>query len=230
MDELFNTVTITNYWPENERRYNGERNWADADAMLEWATAHGKTMRFHSMFFPWPKWIAEVPSTEEWWRIIEARIRAIAERYGSRIHEYDVLNEIPSRAWIWNKDMDPTRDSTIFPRFSETANGARVFQLARKYLPHAELVDNDQTIAMPQSEPSTIHLKYNRDLLAAGVPIDVIGHQAHFYASGQMPFQEGHSSLGKGAFTMAVLDKGLAARLAWQTRAHHRVFAAFPRQ
>ena len=120
-----------------------------------------------------------------------------------------MLNEIPSRAWLWSKDMDPTRDSTIFPRFSETANGARVFQLARKYLPNAELVDNDQTIATPQSEPLTVHLKYNRDLLAAGAPIDVIGHQAHFYASGPMPFQEGHPSFGRGAFTMAVLDQGL---------------------
>ena len=209
VDEVFNTVTITNYWPENEPALNGPRNWADADFMLQWAEAHGKTPRFHSMLFPMVKWWEQVSSTEEWWRIVEARIRAIAERYGKRIHEYDVLNEVPSRAWIWSKDNDPTRDSKVFPHFAETANGARVFQLARRYLPDAELVDNDQTIATPASEPLKIHLKYNRDLLAAGAPIDVIGHQGHFYASGQMPFQEGHNSQGKGAFTMAVLDQGL---------------------
>jgi GH35 family endo-1,4-beta-xylanase len=209
IDELFNTVTITNYWPENELQRAGERKWADADRMVNWAIERGKAMRFHAMFFPWPKWISEVESTEEWWRIIEARIRAIAERYGSRIHEYDVLNEIASRAWLWAKDMDPTRDSAVFPRFSETANGARVFQLARKYLPAAELVDNDQTIATSLSQPLQLHLRYNRDLLAAGAPIDIFGHQAHFYASGEKPFQEGHAAFGKGAFTMAALDRGL---------------------
>jgi len=209
MDELFNTITVTNYWPENEPRFDAERNWADADWMLRWCTEHRKTMRFHSMFFPMVKWHAQIRSTEEWWSIIEARIRAIAERYGSHIHEYDVLNEVPSRAWIWSKDMDPVRDSTIFPKFSDTLNGARVFGIARKYLPDAELVDNDQTIATVKSNPLMIHLKYNRDLLAAGAPIDAIGHQAHFYASGQMPFEEGHASFGKGAFTMAALDRGL---------------------
>jgi GH35 family endo-1,4-beta-xylanase len=208
IDELFNTVTITNYWPENEPTRSGDRIWKDADWMVDWATTHEKTMRFHSMFFPWPKWVAEVETTAEWWRIVEARIRAVAERYGTRIHEYDILNEIASRAWIWNKDMDPTRDSAVFPRFVETPNAVRCFQIARRYLPDAELVNNDQTIATPASENLALHLKFNRDLLAAGAPIDVFGHQAHFYASGQMPFQEGHSGSGKGAFTMAVLDQG----------------------
>ena len=209
IDELFNTVTVTNYWPENEPVRGGERNWADADWMVKWAGEHGKTMRFHSMFFPSVKWLREVRTTEEWWRIVEERIRAIAERYGARIHEYDVLNEVASHAWIWAKELDADRDVAAFPHFSEIANATRCFQIARKSQPEAELVNNDQTIAAPGSAPLATHLKYNRDLLAAGAPIDVIGHQAHFYASGQTPFQEGHASFGKGAFTMAVLDKGL---------------------
>jgi hypothetical protein len=48
-------------------------------------------------------------------------------------------------------------------------------------------------------------------LLAAGAPIDVVGHQAHFYASGSMPFSEGHAASGKGAFSMAILEQGLDA-------------------
>jgi GH35 family endo-1,4-beta-xylanase len=208
MDELFNTVTIANYWHENEPTRNGERNWKDSDWMVEWATAHGKTMRFHAMFYLWPKWATEVEDTAEWWRIMDARVRAVAERYGKRIHEYDILNEVASRAWVWNKEKDPLRDSLVFPHFVETANGARCFEIARRYLPDAELVDNDQAVATPSNDAVNLHLKYNRALLAAGAPIDVFGQQAHFFASGQMPFQEGHAAAGKGAFTMAMLDQG----------------------
>ncbi|MFB3830114.1 MAG: endo-1,4-beta-xylanase, partial [Bryobacteraceae bacterium] len=209
VDELFNTVTITNYWPENERSPGAERNWRDADAMLEWALRHGKTPRFHAMLFTMPNWAPQVTSREEWWRIIEARIQAVSERYGTRIHEYDVLNEVAMRAWIFPPKDDPMLNSKVFPAFIETENGVRCFQLARKYLPDAELVNNDTTILTPSSKGLPLVFKYSRELLAHGAPIDVIGHQAHFYASGMMPFSEGHALSGKGAFTMAMLEGGL---------------------
>ncbi len=204
VDELFNTVTITNYWPENERAPGAERNWRDADTMLDWALNHRKTPRFHAMLFTTPNWAPQVKSGDPWWRIVEGRIRAVAERYGKRIREYDVLNEVAMRAWVFPAKDEPMRDW-----FADTENGVRCFQLARKYLPDAELVNNDTTILTPTSKGLPLVMKYSRELLAHGAPVDVIGHQAHFYASGAMPFSEGHALSGKGAFTMAMLEGGL---------------------
>ena len=209
VDELFNTVTITNYWSENERAPGGERNWADADRMLAWALEHAKTPRFHAMLFTTPGWAARVGSADEWWRLVEGRIQAVAERYGTRIHEYDVLNEVASRAWVWKENIEEQRRLPDFAQFSDSAAGARCFALARKYLPGAELVNNDANIATPSNPAIATVLDYERRLIARGAPIDVTGHQAHYYASGNMPFEQGHAQAGKDAFTMKALGEGL---------------------
>ncbi|MCL4402426.1 MAG: endo-1,4-beta-xylanase [Acidobacteria bacterium] len=209
VDELFNTVSIVNYWSVYKKTPGGEPDWADADRMLAWALDHGKTMRFHAMLYGPPRWISQVHSTDEWWRLIEARIKEVAERYGRHINEYDVLNEIAMQVWYKSENWQAFQKSPSFPYFEDPANGARCFALARKYLPNAELVNNDATIATAASQVLPKILNYAKDLLAKGAPIDVIGHQAHFYASGQMPFQEGHKLFGKGAFTMKALEEGL---------------------
>jgi len=209
VDELFNTVSIVNYWSVYKKSPNGEPDWNESDRMLSWALDHGKNMRFHAMLYGPPRWVAQVNSTEEWWRLIEQRIREVAERYGKQIHEYDVLNEIAMQVYYKSENYRAYQKSPSFPYFEDPANGARCFALARKYLPDAELVNNDATIPTAASPILPAILKYAQDLLDKGAPVDVIGHQAHFYASGRMPFQEGHNLVGKGAFTMKALEEGL---------------------
>jgi GH35 family endo-1,4-beta-xylanase len=195
VDELFNTVIVVNYWRKPD--------FAATDQMLAWAGEHGKTTRFHALLYNVPLSFSQTGSDEERWKAIEDRIKTIAERYGSRIHEYDVLNEIACDRWVWGKHPDSGF-------FAEPAHGARCFRLARKYLPDAELLNTDATFATRTSPALEPILKYSRDLLGGGAPIDVIGHQAHFYSSGKMPFQEGHSAYGgAGAFTMKMLEGGL---------------------
>jgi GH35 family endo-1,4-beta-xylanase len=173
--------------------------------MLAWSREHGKSSRFHALLYNVPPSFSQSGSDEERWKKIEERIKTVAEHYGSRIHEYDVLNEIAGDKWVWGNHPD-----SAF--FADPANGARCFALARKYLPDAELLNTDTTIASTTSPAFAQVLNYARDLLVHGAPIGVIGHQAHFYASGMMPFQEGHSKYGgKGAFTMKMLDGGLDA-------------------
>lgn len=195
VDELFNTVVIVNYWRRPE--------FAETDQMLAWSREHGKITRFHALLYNVPPSFSQTGSDEERWKRIEDRIKTVAERYGSQIHEYDVLNEIATDKWVWADKPD-----SAF--FSDPANGARCFALARKYLPDAELLNTDTTIANTTSPALAPILNYTRDLLVHGAPLGVIGHQAHFYASGMMPFQEGHSKYGgKGAFTMKMIDGGL---------------------
>ncbi len=196
VDELFNTVVIINYWRRGD--------FAETDHMLAWSREHGKIARFHALLYNVPASFSQTGSDEERWKRIEDRIKTVAERYGRRIHEYDVLNEIAADKWVWQNP-----DSAFF---ADPANGARCFALARKYLPDAELLNTDTTIASTTSPAFARILNYTRDLLVHGAPIGVIGHQAHFYAAGMMPFEEGHSKYGgKGAFTMKMLDRGLDA-------------------
>ena len=195
VDELFNTVIVVNYWRKPD--------FAATDQMLAWGREHGKTTRFHALLYNVPLSFSQTGSDEERWQAIENRIKTIAERYGSQIHEYDVLNEIACDKWVWNNHSDSGF-------FADPANGARCFRLARKYLPDAELLNTDATFATTTSPALAPILKYSRDLIDNGAPVDVIGHQAHFFSSGKMPFQEGHSSYGgKGAFTMKMIDGGL---------------------
>ncbi len=195
VDELFNTVVVVNYWRRPD--------FAETDQMLAWARAHGKFPRLHAVLFNVPRGFSQAGSDEERWRQIEDRIRSIAGRYGSEIHEYDVLNEIAADKWLWEGHPD-----SAF--FADPANAARCFSLARQYLPQAELLNTDATFATTASPALAPILDFNRDLLAHGAPVSAIGHQAHFYASGMMPFQDGHAQYGgKGAFTMKMIDGGL---------------------
>jgi len=195
VDQLFNTVILINYWRKPD--------FDSTDQMLAFAREHHKIPRFHALLYNVPLSFSQTGSDGDRWKMIEDRIRTIAKRYGNQVHEYDVLNEIAADKWLWENHLD-----SAF--FADAANGARCFRIARQYLADAELLNTDATIAATNSTALTPILDYSRALLAAGAPIDVIGHQAHFFASGSMPFQQGHARYGgPGAFTMKMIDGGL---------------------
>ncbi|MCX7012678.1 MAG: endo-1,4-beta-xylanase [Candidatus Sumerlaeota bacterium] len=207
IDELFNKVTVCNYWKQAQKELGGETDWTVSDNDLRWAQEHGKTPRLHAIIYAFPQWFRTITAEQEWWEVFEARIRAVAQHYGKTIHEYDVINEMVS-AEFWAEVRKEVESYQRFPLLWKPENGARIMRLARQWLPDATLVVLEANISTLNSPHFQKVVSYDRKLAEQGAPFDYCGYQAHFYAAGQ-PFQQGHPEAGPGAFTMKKLGEGL---------------------
>ena len=209
VEDLFSTAGVANSWKATEPTRGGPMQWKITDDMVAWATQRGMDLRTHCLiynFYPSiPAWYKTVKTTDEWWTLIENRIRTVAERYGKVIGEYNVINEmLMNRAWA-------AKNNPTFPPLSDPAVGARLFRIARKYLPHATLVSLESPYATMNASNTFFQevIEYHKALLQLGAPVDVIGFQGHYFATGDMPFQVGNTRGGPGAFTMKAIGEGL---------------------
>ncbi len=207
IDELFPLVRVGNFWSVEQPELGGQPEWGRTDADVAWARAHGKQMRYHCLIynasFALPEWYRRVESPAQWWLLIEKRIRDVAGRYGSVIHEYDVINEmIRHREWA-------RRHNPAFPALDEPQNAARIIRMADRYLPDAELVMVETHLCSMRNPYFLKVCRYFREVLDLDPPVDVIGFQGHFYGGGRMPISVGHPQAGPGAFTMKVISEAL---------------------
>ena len=204
IDELFSLVRVGHFWSIEEPERGGPLNWRPTDADVQWALSHGKDMRYHcviyNMYYAVPKWYKEVETTEQWWSLIEKRIRDVADRYGETIHEYDIINEmIMNLKWA-------NKHNPLFPTLGDPRNAARMFTIARSYLPDAKLVMLETHLCTLRNRHYQKLYRYYKKVLDLGAPVDVLGFQGHFYGGGRMPISQGHPQAGPGAFTMKVIS------------------------
>ena len=206
--ELFNVATINCHWGPTAPTKDGPFDWRETDEQMAWALGNGLRPRMHALIYMnegyTPKWHKEVRSTEEWWELIDRRIGAVAERYGDKYIEYDLINETLFQG-KWLKENCP-----LFPRYDDPQTGARIARIARKYLPKATFFPLDQFLPTLYKGNAWFqdYVAYCRRLIELGTPIDGIGYQAHFY-TGKPSFQEGHWTAGPDAFRMKAIEEGL---------------------
>lgn len=208
IEELFNFARVGNFWSHMAPTKDGPLDWERVDRDVKWAQVRGWPMRFHCLIYnvpdSVPPWYAQVKSAEEWWPLIEGRIRATAERYGSVIGEYDVINEMVLNP----KGAHANRP--LFPALDNPTNGARILEIARKYLPQAKLVSLET--GLPAAPGAATHYQeawnYQKALLDLHPPVDVLGYQGHFHASG-LPFRQGGPKAGPDAYLMTGVNRAL---------------------
>lgn len=204
IDELFSLVRVGHFWSIEEPQRGGALRWEYTDRDVRWALEHGKDMRYHciiyNMYYAVPKWYTEVKTTEEWWFLIEKRIKDVADKYGDTIPEYDLVNEMLMNLKWANKN------NPIFPTLGNPKNTARILRIADKYLPSAKLVVLETHLCTLENKHYQNFFNYYKELLNLGAAVDVFGFQGHFYGGGNMPIQEGHPQGGPGTFTMKVIS------------------------
>lgn len=173
--ELYNFARVGDFWqfmqPSPEPRFDFSR----ADTAADWARARGLGTRYHCLVYNFhyavPRWYDSVTTEAEWWTHIETLLRTVGQHYGDRLDEYDVINEMFTNL-RWYEANNPR-----FPRLADPSVGARIFHLARQYLPRAKLVCLE---AGSPSNPGYQRIyDYQKALLSLGAPVDVIGFQCH---------------------------------------------------
>jgi len=185
---LFNAATVPFYWKDLEPEQGKPRFAADSpprarrpppDRVVAFCEEHGLKMHGHPLvwnFIKWsiPDWLPDDPKKNA--PLWEERVRQIAERYGHRIHRWDVLNE-----GTWQHKFTSARG--VPPNYERHA-----FQWADRYFPKDARLDiNDLTSAWDEMLPGYFNLI--RRLLDDGLNIGGIGLQFHIWSEDELRSQ-----------------------------------------
>jgi endo-1,4-beta-xylanase len=165
--------------PENAMKFEpihpsrDQYSWADADAIVSFAEAHGMKVRGHTLVWhqQLPGWITGGTFThEEWIDILHDHITAVVSHYRGKIYAWDVVNEAIA-------DDGSLRDTVwlrgIGPDYIKLA-----FQWAHEADPQALLFYNDYGASGSGVKSDAV---YNlvKNLTESGVPINGVGMQMH---------------------------------------------------
>jgi len=173
---LFNAATVAFYWKTLERE-QGKPRFAEGssyeyrrpptDPVVAYLGSREISMNGHAIIYgmrQWghPEWMPEDRRAME--PIFEAHVRTLAERYGSRIQRWDVVNESIDQA---NRGLMPD-DYTY-----------KTYRWAEKYFPASvRLGINDCDV---HGGPSRRYVEIVRDLIDRGARIDSVGVQMHIF-------------------------------------------------
>ena len=180
--------------PENELKSytispeRGRYDFEPGDRIASFAKSNGMKLRGHTLLWNrpefMPKWLREsfgALSAKEAEAYLRDYVQRVCTHYGDQIHSWDVVNET----------VDPktgeVRD-TPFTRVLGFDALRIVYEAAREYAPHAQLVYNDYMAW--EAGPAETHragvLRLLERLRNSKVPVDALGIQSHLGNDGNI--------------------------------------------
>ncbi|WP_246448784.1 endo-1,4-beta-xylanase [Sphingomonas sabuli] len=176
--------------PENELKWQWVRpsrdrfEFAQFDAIAEYAMANGFSLRGHTLFWlpqKWyPDWLAKIDLGSRPASAAEAlladHVRTVCRRYGAAIYSYDAVNE------AIEPETGQIRDTVLTRALGGEALLDLMFHTARAEAPHAQLVYNDY-MSWERTAEDPVHMRGVLRLLEGfrkrGTPVDALGVQSH---------------------------------------------------
>jgi endo-1,4-beta-xylanase len=166
-------------------RPNAERfDFAEADALLEFAQRHNMLFRGHTLVWGqfMPDWFKDTVNSKNAEQVMINHIKKVAGRYAGNMHSWDVVNEAidPSHGRADGLAKTPWLQF-IGPDYIDLA-----FRAAAEADPKAMLVLNDAGFEYDTREDETKRearrfscLKLLERLKSQGTPVQALGIQAH---------------------------------------------------
>jgi len=158
-----------------ENRYN----WKDADAIVDFAQAHGLRVRGHNLCWheQTPAWIfkdqaGNLVNKQVLLKRLKDHITTVVKRYKGKIYAWDVVNEAV--------DDDSTKflRNSLWYQICGEEFIAKAFEYAHEADPKAVLFYNDYNTERPEKRERVYRLL--KKLVDKGVPVNAVGLQAHW--------------------------------------------------
>jgi endo-1,4-beta-xylanase len=150
-------------------------DFAQADALAEFAAANGMKLRGHTLVWhkQLPAWLEKShPSRDEAIAIMRDHIQTLVTRYKGKVWAWDVVNEAIEEDGSGMRKKSFWYE-TIGPDFVEMA-----FRFAREADPDVILYYNDYENEGMDAKGNAVY-ELVRDLKKKGVPVDGVGWQMH---------------------------------------------------
>jgi endo-1,4-beta-xylanase len=180
--------------PENELKSyviaaeRGDYNFEPGDRIASFARSSGMKLRGHTLLWNrpefMPRWLRDsfgALSAKAGETYLREYIRRVCRHYGDQIYSWDVVNE------TIDPNTGQVRD-TPFTRVLGFDVLRIVYEAAREYAPHAQLVYNDYMSW--ESGPAEVHragvLRLLERFRRSKIPVEALGIQSHLGNDGNI--------------------------------------------
>ena len=166
------------YWKTHGTKDNAWRRPAP-EKVLDFCDANGVSVHGHVIIYPGvhPDWVNRITDLEERMRAYDAHIGEIAALYGSRIPQWDIVNESVDRASTARAPHDRMPWCGIAQPDEYTL---RCFKSAARHFPAGVKLCINDAYTGPSDDGR--YPAFVRQLVDKGAKIDVIGHQMHIFS------------------------------------------------
>jgi len=188
LSQQYNTVVCENAMKfGNIEPTNGNFNFTNADAIVDWAVAHNMSIRGHNLlWYQQSGYLANLKtasvSRDSFFVLMRRHVNTVMGRYKGKIYEWDVVNEAIDE----NQADGNRKGANSFYEISGNKNDYidSMFVWAHKADSSAHLIYNDYNVeggSMGGSNTKKVNFMYEmvKGMKQRGVPIMGVGFQSH---------------------------------------------------